>query len=231
MTSSPRRRLAIGAAIALLLGGLGVAVGPRLVRADRIDPTVASIRLTPEYQDAALLDAAWRLPVAASYRQGGIEFQRNVSFCGPAAAVNVLRSLGTRARQDSILDGTGVSTIFGYLRNGLTLDQLADVVRHASGRPVTVLRDLDLAGFRAELAHANDPARRYVVNFHRRPLFGTGGGHHSPIAGYLAEHDLVLVLDVNRDYQPWLVSPERLFAAMNTVDRGAEKKRGLLRIE
>jgi hypothetical protein len=96
---------------------------------------------------------------------------------------------------------------------------------------VTVLRDLDLAGFRQELSHANDPTRRYTVNFSRGPLFGRGGGHHSPIGGYLADRDLVLVLDVNRKYQPWLVSSERLFRAVDTIDKSSHLKRGLLRIE
>jgi hypothetical protein len=79
--------------------------------------------------------------------------------------------------------------------------------------------------------HVNDPARRYVINFSRGPLFGTGGGHHSPIAAYLVDQDLVLVLDVNRKYGPWLVKSARLFEAMNTVDSGTGKKRGLLLIE
>lgn len=70
-----------------------------------------------------------------------------------------------------------------------------------------------------------------MVNFTRGPLFGTGGGHHSPIAGYLVDEDLVLVLDVNEEYGPWLVKSERLYEAMNTLDTGAKKKRGLLLIE
>jgi Phytochelatin synthase len=81
------------------------------------------------------------------------------------------------------------------------------------------------------MRHANDLARRYVINFSRGPLFGTGGGHHSPVAGYLMNEDLVLVLDVNEKYGPWLVKSERLFEAMNTVDTGTQKKRGLLLIE
>jgi hypothetical protein len=44
-----------------------------------------------------------------------------------------------------------------------------------------------------ELAHANDPGRRYTVNFARGPLFGRGPGHHSPIAGYLADRGLLRI--------------------------------------
>jgi hypothetical protein len=40
---------------------------------------------------------------------------------------------------------------------------------------------------------------------------------------------LVFVLDVNSDYQPWLVERKRLFAAVNTFD--GDKKRGMLLIE
>jgi hypothetical protein len=76
---------------------------------------------------------------------------------------------------------------------------------------------------------SNDPARRYLVNFTRRAIFGAGGGHHSPIGGYLEAEDLVFVLDVNRDFQPWLVERSRLFAAMDTDD--GDQKRGLLLIE
>jgi hypothetical protein len=44
-------------------------------------------------------------------------------------------------------------------------------------------------------------------------------------------HGLVLVLDVNKKYGPWLVKSDRLYEAMNTVDATAQKKRGLLLIE
>jgi hypothetical protein len=103
------------------------------------------------------------------------------------------------------------------------------VTRTATKRSVTVLRDLTPEAFRDELAHVNDPSRRYVINFTRAPIFGSGVGHHSPIGGYLEAEDLVLVLDVNEKFKPWLVERPRLYDAMNTVD--GDKKRGLLRIE
>ena len=58
---------------------------------------------------------------------------------------------------------------------------------------------------------------------------GAGVGHHSPIGGYLEAEDLVFILDVNSDYQPWLVASKRLFDAVNTFD--GSNKRGLLPIE
>ncbi len=168
--------------------------------------------------------------MAALYR-GNIDFQRNISVCGPASIVNVLRSLNKPGEQATLLEGTGIPTVMGYLPGGVTLDQLAEIANQKVSRKVTVLRDLTPAEFRQHLILSNDLSRRYIVNFTRGPLFGTGGGHHSPIAGYLPENDLVLVLDTNEKYGPWLVKSERLYEAMNTVDRSAAQKRGLLVIE
>lgn len=112
---------------------------------------------------------------------------------------------------------------------GLTLDELAEVAKANTGRKVTVLRDLTEDEFRGHMRRANDPGRRYIVNFDRQRIFGSGVGHHSPIGGYLEAEDLVFVLDVNADYQPWLIERSRLFAAVDTLD--GSKKRGLLLIE
>ena len=229
MTRARKILLSIVVAVTLLVGT--AAVVPPLLWGDGIDYShVASIKTTHEYQDPALLAKAWALPVAALYR-AEIDFQNNGSFCGPTSVVNVMHSLHMKGDQSSVLAGTGISTFLGFLPGGITLDQLADVARARLGKNVTVLRDLDLPAFREHLRLANDPSRRYVVNFTRGPLFGTGVGHHSPIAGYLADEDLVLVLDVNKKYGPWLVKPERLYEAMNVVDRSSGKKRGLLLVE
>jgi hypothetical protein len=189
---------------------------------------VPSIKGEATYQDAALLERAWQLPVAAAYRKG-LLFQTNGSLCGPTSLANVQRSLGAAsASADTVLDDSGECWT-GVCWGGLSLDAMAELARHATGRKVTLLRDLSLAEFRDELEQVNDPKRRYIVNFQRAPLFAQGGGHHSPIAGYLEPEDLVLVLDVNDSYRPWLVKSERLFKAVDTADTG--KKRGLLRIE
>ena len=224
------RRWLIGLGIFFALAG-GAAVGvPQLLWGDRADYSHAvSIKTTPEFQDAKLLERAFALPVAQTYRN--LEFQKNGSFCGPTTAVDVMHSLNLPASQSTILDGSGIKTYFGVIPGGITLDQLAELLRARTGRRVTVLRDLDRAQFREHMRRANDPARRYLVNFTRGPLFGKGSGHHSPIAGYLEPEDLVLVADVNQKFRPWLVKTDRLFEAVDTTDRQSKKKRGLLLLE
>lgn len=229
MTRTRKILLALFATL-LLLAGATVVVPPILF-GDGVDySSVTSIEATPDYQNPALLEKAWALPVAALYRKH-LDFQSNGSFCGPTSVVNVMRSLDLDASQQTVLQDTEVSTILGILPGGLTLDTLADVARKKLHRRVTVLRDLDLPTFREHLKNTNDLTRRYIVNFSRGPLFGHGGGHHSPIGGYLVDEDLVFVIDVNSKYRPWLVKPERLLEAMNTSDKGAKKKRGMIVIE
>ena len=224
------RRWLIGIGLVLALAGGAIAIVPPLLWSDGVDYSrVVSIKSTPEFQDPKLLDRAFALPVAQTYR--GLEFQKNGSFCGPTTAVDVMHSLDLPASQSTILDGSGISSYFGIIPGGITLDQLADLLRARTGRKATVLRDLDRNQFREHMRRANDPARRYLVNFHRGPLFGKGGGHHSPIGGYLEPEDLVLVDDVNQKFRPWLVKTDRLFDAVDTVDRQSHKKRGLLLLE
>jgi Phytochelatin synthase len=174
------------------------------------------------------VERAWRLPVAATFNRQ-LTWQSNGSRCGPAAVANAYRSLGEAASTEGkVLAGTGrCSTAVCIL--GLTLDELADVAWANTSRKITLLRDLSEEQFREHLRRSNDPGRRYIVNFSRERIFGAGVGHHSPIGGYLEPEDLVFILDVNADYQPWLVERTRLFAAVNTLD--GDKKRGLLLIE
>ncbi len=168
------------------------------------------------------------LACRASYKRQ-VVWQSNASRCGPASLANAFRSLGDAADTESkVLAGTGWCWT-GLCILGLTLDELANAARANSRRKITVLRGLSEEEFKDHLRRSNDASRRYIVNFSREKIFGAGAGHHSPIGGYLEQDDLVLVLDVNAQFQPWLVERGRLFSAVDTLD-GAQK-RGLLLIE
>ena len=216
------KRLAF-VAVLLVLGGAGALF---FLRGDAppLPPGFSSIREAPAFQDAKLLTRAWALPVASTFTRP-ILSQTNPSSCGPASVANVLRSAGApMSAEDVAAHGSGC--VAGFCFGGLTLAQLGDATREAApGWKVTELHPETLEKFREELRRKEG---RLIINFHRRPLFGAGGGHHSPIGGYLEKEDLVFVLDVNERFGPWLVSSERLFEAMDTMDGG--QKRGLLRL-
>jgi hypothetical protein len=208
------------AAVGLLAGAALLIVGPSKVSQDAIQSSVTRI---PE-----LIDSAWKLPVAAAFGVD-VTWQSNGSRCGPASVANAFRSLGEEETTEAeVLDGTGMCWT-GLCIIGLTLDELAEVAQTKTKRKVSVLRNLTADEFREHMRRANDPSRRYIINFTREKIFGAGGGHHSPIGGYLEVEDMVFVLDVNEDYKPWLVERERLFSAMDTLD--GDNKRGLLLIE
>ena len=227
--SKTKRALLIAAGVLSLALVTFVVSARRFIFPEKLN--VVSIASAAEYQDPARMKRAMALPVAARYEAGAIAFQTNGSLCGPTSIANVLRSLdqaGVLAPQ--IIEGTGKCRM-GVCFGGITLDELADMAREKTKRKVTVLRDLTAEEFRGHVTKSNSPDRRYVINFDRGPLFGKRTGHHSPIGGYLEGEDLVLVIDVNEKYKPWLVRTDRLYEAMNTVDPSAEKKRGLLLIE
>ena len=217
-----KRGLIFGLAVcAGLLGGAAVfmasqsSVSPKAIE--------ASVIRTPE-----LLERAWRLPVAAAFNSD-VTWQSNGSRCGPASIANAFRSIGEEETTEAqVLEGTGKCWT-GFCIIGLTLDELAEVARAHTERKVSVIRDLTAEQFHEHMKHANDPDRRYIINFTRKEIFGGGSGHHSPIGGYLEAEDAVFVLDVNENYKPWLVKRERLFKAMDTFD--GDRKRGLLLIQ
>jgi phytochelatin synthase len=215
----------VGISTVVVVAGLLGAAGTLIVSQTRVPPQAiaSSVTRTPE-----LMERAWRLPVADTFNRQ-VKWQSNASRCGPAAVANAYRSLGEpTSTEGKVLAGTGRCWT-GFCILGLTLDELADVARANTSRKITVLRDLSEEQFREHLRRSNDPGRRYIVNFSRKPIFGAGVGHHSPIGGYLEAEDLVFILDVNQNYQPWLVERKRLFDAVNTLD--GDRKRGLLLIE
>jgi hypothetical protein len=114
---------------------------------------------------------------------------------------------------------------------GLTLDEMTELMKANSNLAIIAHRNLLETQFRSYLRKTNNPNYRLVINFHREPLFGVDIGHFSPIGGYLEKQDLVFVLDVLEDYQPFLVPADRLFEAMDTIDGSTGQKRGLILVQ
>lgn len=188
----------------------------------RPGPAITSIRSSPWFHDDKRIDAAWKLPVAKLYNP--LQSQTFTSICGPTSAANVLRSMGVKANPNPFKR-------FGV--RAMSLDQLAlesaDIVPR--NWKVKAVRPRTADELRVHLLQSNDEKYRYVSNFSRLPLFSHGGGHHSPVGGYVEEEDLVFMLDVNAGYGPWLVKADRLFDAMNTDDWGVGLTRGLVMFE
>ena len=188
--------LVVGLLAAATLGLLSLYPRPPAVARETVERAV--------FTSPDRLRAAEALPVARALL-GELSYQENGTSCGPASLANVFRSFGqTQRTESSVLKGTGRCP-FGICSGGLSLDDLAEVAKAHTQHPVTVLRDLTPEAFLEEMKKVNDPSRRYIINFHRKPIFGTGGGHHSPIGAYLEKEDLVLVVDVNENYGPWLI--------------------------
>ncbi|XP_052887273.1 glutathione gamma-glutamylcysteinyltransferase 3-like isoform X2 [Gossypium arboreum] len=68
-----------------------------------------------------------------------------------------------------------------------------------------------------------------IVSYNRAVFKQTGTGHFSPIGGYHAGKDMVLILDVARfKYPPHWVPLSLLWDAMNTIDKATGHYRGFM---
>jgi glutathione gamma-glutamylcysteinyltransferase len=120
-------------------------------------------------------------------------------------------------------------------KNGVTLDELACLSR-CNGASARVER-ADRAGverLRHDVAASAAAPRGpvLVAGYSRKELGQTGSGHFSPVGGYHAGRDLVLVLDVARfKYPPHWVPLERLWQAMTAVDPATGRARGWIVLE
>lgn len=66
-----------------------------------------------------------------------------------------------------------------------------------------------------------------MMKIHVTVSLQTGTGHFSPIGGYHAGRDMVLILDVARfKYPPHWVPLTLLWEAMDTVDKATGHRRG-----
>jgi len=111
---------------------------------------------------------------------------------------------------------------------GLDLDEVTCLAR-CNGAVVELQRAAtsDLAAWRASLAAAARGDGVVIASYDRSAVEQTGEGHFSPIGGYHAARDLVLVLDVARfKYPPHWLPADRLWQAMRAIDPSTDRSRG-----
>ncbi|KAJ1417229.1 Phytochelatin synthase, partial [Ochromonadaceae sp. CCMP2298] len=94
---------------------------------------------------------------------------------------------------------------------GITLSKLACLARCNGARPVLRYADaVTVEEFRADVMtvsllqeeQGREGRAVMVASYSRKPLNQTGDGHFSPVGGYCAEKDMVLIMDVARFKYP-----------------------------
>jgi glutathione gamma-glutamylcysteinyltransferase len=118
---------------------------------------------------------------------------------------------------------------------GLSLDELACLAR-CNGADVEVRHSAasaeDLGQFRRALEGCARGSFVLIASYDRAALGQTGSGHFSPVGGYHAARDLVLLLDVARfKYPPHWIPAEQLWRAMHPLDPSTGLSRGWLGLE
>ena len=196
--------------------------------------SVAGRQLFAEALGAGGLDGYFRL--AEQFHT-----QAEPEFCGLGSLVVALNALGIdpgrlwkgpwRWFSEELLDCCVSHE--EVRRRGLDLDEVACLAR-CNGAQVEMFRaeNSDAAAWRTSLVAAARGDGVVIVSYDRAGLDQTGSGHFSPIGGYHAAKDLVLVLDVARfKYPPHWISAERLWQAMRPIDPATGRSRGWIALQ
>eukprot|EP00798_Chlamydomonas_sp_ICE-L_P011084 gene11084-18694_t len=165
--------------------------------------------------------------------------QDEPAFCGLTSISMVMNALSIDPRRtwkgawrffhEQLLDCC--RPIDEVKKHGITLLQAASLAR-CNGAKVDLKRygSFTLEEFRNDIQRLCQSGESHtVVSYSRRTLQQTGDGHFSPVGGYHAARDLVLILDVARfKYPPHWVSLPMLFEAMSHADPSTKLPRGYL---
>ena len=174
--------------------------------------------------------------------------QQEISFCALGSLTMVMNALGVDPRRrwrdesgpgwrwwddEMFTEGACLPSLDDLRREGAGLAEFA-VLAAANGAAVNSqhAEASSERSFRKALAAAARLSDSFVVvNFDRSALGQTGCGHFSPVAGYHAASDSVLVLDVARfKYPPFWVPVPALWEATRSFDADAGASRGWLRL-
>lgn len=165
--------------------------------------------------------------------------QSDPSFCGLASLVMALNALGVdpgrvwrgswRWFSEELLDCC--TPLEHVKKGGVSLDEVACLAR-CNGTDSRVHRppQSSLESLRESvLAATSSTSRVMIAAYCRRALGQTGAGHFSPLGGYHAGSDRVLILDVARfKYPPHWVPLATLYEAMQEEDSVTRRARGWL---
>jgi hypothetical protein len=181
--------------------------------------------------------------------------QHNEKACGVASSIMVLNALFASVRNTADASNVDVEEISkmapAFKKNtakkgkGFTLDELGttftNLLEGDDTGPYTVtVERFNGKDSKAEMkrlekllkANEKNPKDFIIANFLQSVLTGDPAGavgHLAPIGAFDSRKKRVLILDPDRKYyQPYWVSYEKLFDAMNTTDPVTSKKRGLI---
>jgi hypothetical protein len=174
-----------------------------------------------------------------------LESEQILTFCGPATIAAVLNSLDVKRpvpqrlypwglfTQDTIFtpENQAVKPYPMVEHEGLILEQLTAFFNNLGVRAEMHHADtIDEAKLRQTIKDTlADPNKRLVVNYTRKAIGQNGDGHISPVGAYDADTDRVLVLDVAKyKYPPVWMTVADLYKAINTIDSGSNKMRGII---
>ncbi len=183
---------------------------------------------------------------------GRVYYQPASGYCGYATINTVIGSIAHLKTGGKSTDGLGLLVYpdcLQYISARGMMRLLTRVSEHKSesGRysaPWSGVDDLTGCSHDTFIEHVtvhiNNPRYRYLCIWHRSPLFfchdpnirkkSVMAVHWSPLAGYLKSADRVVLIDVNASYGPFLVSPERLWTAVNLKDYIDGSYMGLIRL-
>lgn len=166
--------------------------------------------------------------------------QSEPAFCGLATLAMVLNALGIdpgrkwkgpwRWFDDSMLDCC--EPLEKVKVEGISFGKIA-CLAHCNGAKVDAFHtnESTVDNFRNYVMTCASEDCHMIVSYNRKHLKQTGTGHFSPIGGYHAGKDMVLILDVARfKYPPHWVPLSLLWEAMDTIDESTGHHRGFMLI-
>jgi hypothetical protein len=170
--------------------------------------------------------------------------QKNLAYCGVASSVMVLNALpGPKPESDAYgafrfytqenlfcPAAAAIKAPEKVAEDGLSLDQLTGILNAQSNVKAEkhYASSSSLEEFRTTtVSQLNSDSSYVLVNYLRKSMGQSSGGHISPVGAYHKASDSFLILDVSQyKYPPVWVPAAALWSAMAEVDAESQLSRG-----